>query len=185
MSELIRRTKLLHGITYFVTRTTHCGKAKLYWLLYLLDFRVYAATSLSVTGLDYYAGVDGPVPLTLDQEFDSPQYDLAQQFHVDNLVLNNGRRLLALYARGNYEAEVFTDYERETLHSLATVHANSDASAINEQMFLPTQPWRATYQAATREYEPIEYRLVNPDEFAVGTDLWHLQRTNELPAALR
>ncbi len=159
MPGSIRRIKLLQAITYFVSRTTYCGKAKLYWLLYLLDFKAYATTTLSITGLEYYATTDGPVPLQLDHELDSPQYDFVEQFHIDNLVLGHGRRLLSLHARAPFDGTVFNDYERSTLRLLATVYATTEARAIDEKAFLPAEPWRTTYDAATREFEPIEYRL--------------------------
>lgn len=162
MAESLRRIKLLQAITYFVTRTTHCGKAKLYWLLFLLDFRIYAQTKLPVTGLDYYASIDGPVPLALDQELDSPAYDFVEQFHVDNLVLGHGRKLLSLHARGPFEAAVFTDLEHATLQLLATVHAGTQATEIRELSFLPAEPWRVTYEGAVREFEPIDYALAVP-----------------------
>lgn len=174
MAESMRRTKLLQAMTYYVGRTTQCGKAKLYWLLYLLDFKNYAATTSSVTGLDYYAGVDGPVPLALDRELDSPDYDFVEQFHFDNLVLRNGRRLLTLHARGPFEAAVFTDFERATMHLLVTVLGQVHAGAIAEDAFLPGTPWRRTYEAATRELEPIDYRLVLPavPEVPARTPYW-------------
>lgn len=151
--------KLLQAVTYFVDRTAACGKAKLYFLLYLLDFTAFASSRRSVTGLDYYASIDGPVPLALDRELDSPDYDFVEQFHINNLVLDNGRRLLALHPRHPFEAAVFTDREYSLLRRLATSHAATSAEAIDEQEFLPTTPWQWTYERASREFELIDYQL--------------------------
>ena len=156
------RAKLLQAVTYFVTRTTLCGKSKLYWLLYLLDFKGYAACARSVTGLDYNAGADGPVPLRLDGELAAPEHDFVERFHIDNLTLANGRRLLTLHARLPFDGSPFDELERSTLHLLATVHAATDAGAISERAFLPTEPWRSVYERSVRELEPIPYRLARP-----------------------
>ena len=162
MAETLRRSKLLQAITYFATRTTHCGKAKLYWLLYLLDFKVYGASSLPVTGLDYYASADGPVPLALDDERACPGQDFVQQFQVNNLVLSNGCRLLSLHARGPFEPSLFSQLERRDLDLLGRVHADCTADQIREKPFLPAEPWRQAYEMSDREFELIDYRLTLP-----------------------
>jgi len=162
MAGTVSRIKLLQAITFFVSRTTHCGKAKLYWLLYLLDFKVYAAIAKPVTGLDYYASVDGPVPLMLDRELASPDYDFVEQFHVENLVLEHGRTLLTLRARGPFEPAVFSEFEMSTMDYLATVHQASAARSIVEKALLPSEPWRFTYESAARELAPIDYALARP-----------------------
>ena len=164
MAESLRRSKLLQAMTYFATRTTHCGKAKLYWLLYLLDFRVYGATSLPVTGLEYYASADGPVPLALEDELASPDQDFVQQFQLNNLVLSNGCRLLSLHARGPFDPTLFTQLERRDLDLLGRVLADCPADRIEERRFLPTEPWRQTYELSEREFALIDYRLAVPGD---------------------
>ena len=162
MVGTVSRIKLLQAITYFVSHTTHCGKAKLYWLLYLLDFKVYAAIAKPVTGLDYYASIDGPVPLALDRERDSPGYDFVEQFHIENLVLEHGRTLLTLRARGPFEPGVFSEFELSTMNYVATMHQHSIARSIVEKALLPSEPWRSTYESATRDLAPVDYRLARP-----------------------
>lgn len=185
MAETLRRSKLLQAMTYFATRTTHCGKSKLYWLLYLLDFKVYAATSLPVTGLDYYASADGPVPLALDEEIAYPEQDFVQQFQVNNLVLSNGCRLLSLHARGPFDPTIFTRLERSDLDLLGRVHADGTAEQIEERRFLPTEPWRHTYEMSDREFELIDYRLALPRDPAYIAELAAVEAARALHAPLR
>lgn len=71
------REKLINAIVYFATNTQHCGKVKLFKLLYLLDFAHFRQTGRSVTGLDYHAWKMGPVPLDLMQEWDQLEADMA------------------------------------------------------------------------------------------------------------
>jgi uncharacterized phage-associated protein len=62
------REKLINAILYFASHTRHCGKIKLFKLLYLLDFEHFRQTGRSVTSLDYRAWELGPVPIRLMQE---------------------------------------------------------------------------------------------------------------------
>jgi hypothetical protein len=64
------REKLINIVVYFASNTRHCGKVKLFKLLYLLDFTHFRGTGRSVTGLDYRAWKMGPVPFGLMQEWD-------------------------------------------------------------------------------------------------------------------
>ncbi len=162
MVGTVSRIKMLQTITYFISHTKQCGKAKLYWLLYLLDFKVFAAIARPVTGLEYFASVDGPVPVLLDRELDAPHYDFVEQFHIDNLVLDHGLRLLTLHARGPFEPAVFSEFELMTMRQLAKIHESTVARSIVEKALLPTEPWRSTYEGATRELAPIDYHLARP-----------------------
>lgn len=45
------REKLINAIVFFAANTRHCGKVKLFKLLYLLDFAHFRETGRSVTGL--------------------------------------------------------------------------------------------------------------------------------------
>lgn len=76
------REKLIHAIVFFATNTQHCGKVKLFKLLYLLDFAHFRQTGRSVTGLDYRAWKMGPVPLELMQEWDQLEADMAQAIEI-------------------------------------------------------------------------------------------------------
>ncbi len=168
MAETLRRSKLLQAMTFFATRTSHCGKDKLYWLLYLLDFKIYAATSVPVTGLEYFASAAGPVPLALDDEMANPAQDFVQQFKVDNLMLTNGCRLLSLTPRGPFDPAPFTALERIDLEVLGAVHALTPADSMAELPFLPTEPWRQTYESAGQEFELIDYRLARTRPFVAA-----------------
>src|SRR5690348_13764905 len=73
------REKLINAIIYFCKETALCNKLKLYKLLYHLDFRHYALTGRTVTGLDYFAWPNGPVPVELEKEIKAPAEDLQEK----------------------------------------------------------------------------------------------------------
>jgi uncharacterized phage-associated protein len=77
------RQKLLNAVVFFARTTRHVGKIKLYKLLYLLDFEHFRQTGKSVTGLNYNAWKFGPVPIPLAEEWDAPEPDMAQAFHIE------------------------------------------------------------------------------------------------------
>ena len=76
------REKLINAIVYFASNTRHCGKVKLFKLLYLLDFTHFRETGRNVTGLDYQAWKMGPVPLDLMQEWDELESDMADAIEI-------------------------------------------------------------------------------------------------------
>jgi hypothetical protein len=65
------REKLTNAIIYFRKEASADDRLKLYQLLYHLDFRHYAETGRSVTGLEYFAWPEGPVPAALEGEVNS------------------------------------------------------------------------------------------------------------------
>jgi len=78
----VEREKLFEAAAYFVRHTKHCGLVKLFKLLYFLDMLNFRETGRKVTGLDYTALPYGPVPLSLYNEFNAPQGDLAEAFEI-------------------------------------------------------------------------------------------------------
>lgn len=77
------REKLIQAIVYFARNTQHCGKTKLFKLLYLLDFEHFQQTGRSVTGLDYFAWKMGPVPVAVDEEWNEFEPDLASAIRIE------------------------------------------------------------------------------------------------------
>ncbi len=57
--------KTLVGIKYFVEKTQHVGRTKLFKLLYFWDFIHFKKYGFSVTGFTYYTFPFGPVPKKL------------------------------------------------------------------------------------------------------------------------
>jgi hypothetical protein len=60
-----QRARLLNAVVYFASRTSHCGSAKLFRLLYLLDVHHFQTTGVVATGEPYAAYDFGPAPVDL------------------------------------------------------------------------------------------------------------------------
>jgi len=65
------RDKLINAIVYLLKHTKFCDQAKLYKLLYFIDFKHFQQTGKSVTGQDYIACKEGPEPMELREEIRS------------------------------------------------------------------------------------------------------------------
>jgi uncharacterized phage-associated protein len=78
----LERKKLLEAAAFFIRHTKHCRLVKLFKLLYFLDMLNFRETGRTVSGLSYTALPYGPVPLSLYDEINAPQPDLAAAFDV-------------------------------------------------------------------------------------------------------
>ena len=93
MLELYNRDKLINSIIYLVNNVSHCGKVKLFKLLYFLDFEHYNQTGRSVTGMEYFAWKMGPVPTELYEEIEAPEPDMAEILRFEMIPIINGQML--------------------------------------------------------------------------------------------
>ncbi|MFT4563723.1 MAG: putative phage-associated protein [Gammaproteobacteria bacterium] len=63
------RLKLMHACIFFSENCADVGRMKLYKLLFLMDFDHYRALGRPVTGLEYEAWEQGPVPARFHKEW--------------------------------------------------------------------------------------------------------------------
>lgn len=112
------RDKLINVIVFFARNTRYLGKTKLCKLLYFLDFEHFKETGRSVTGFDYYAWKNGPVPVELYQEIDMPEPDLAERVRFTEKPTRRGP-MLTVEAVSEFDASLFSKRERRLMESLA------------------------------------------------------------------
>src|SRR2546429_9837787 len=62
------REKLINALIYFLGETKHAHTLKLFKLLNFADFEHFRQTGRTITGLDYRALPQGPVPTKLYEE---------------------------------------------------------------------------------------------------------------------
>jgi antitoxin SocA-like protein len=127
------REKLANTIIYFLRETAACDKLKLYQLLYHLDFRHYAQTGGSVTGLEYFAWPEGPVLVKLDEEIGS----------------------LLEGPTAEFDAGVFTKRELALMREIVAEFA----SEMIRSAYLPGDPW----DGMERQKIPFEYAFTGAD----------------------
>jgi len=143
-----QREKLLNAINFFVRRTKHCHTLKLLKLLNFLDFEHYRQTGRSVTGLQYAAWDQGPVPPTLWRELTkSPGADLKKILSVFPVTDDLTDRLLRrdLKAVGNFDESYFSKRELQIMSLLAEIFQEVDAGTMSEFSHYKNLPWRKVY----------------------------------------
>jgi uncharacterized phage-associated protein len=146
------REKLIQAINFFVRNTRKCGKIKLFKLLYFLDFEHFKLTGRSVTGLTYHAWPKGPVPVSLFNEFSSPQPDMEQAFIFEELpIRNDTEKMLKIIPKITFSDRHFSKREHDLLVNLAQEYKNTNSEDMVEATHLENKPWDKIYNKEGRK----------------------------------
>lgn len=157
------REKLVQAIIFFARNTKHCGKTKLFKLLYLLDFHHFRATGRSVTGLDYRAWQLGPVPFQLVQEWDAFEPDLAAAIKiVPEQVFDYDR--LRVEAKVPFDGRHFTKRELTLMEELAARHREELTKPLVGLTHEERGPWDKIWDSGRGNDARIPYALAVPDD---------------------
>lgn len=151
------REKLLNAIIFFLNNTKHCGKTKLFKLLYYLDFIHFRETGNSVTGLDYYTLKYGPVPLSLYKEIESMSSDLSKIISIEK-----GDRFTIIKPKCAFDDLYFSKRETRILKEVSFIFKEAKAEDIIEASHLPNHPWDKTIKTKG-ENQKIDYLLAIDD----------------------
>lgn len=156
------REKLIGAIVFFAGNTLHCGKVKLFKLLYLLDFAHFRETGRSVTGADYRAWKLGPVPFGLIQEWDQLEPDLAAAIDiVAEQVIDYTRDRVV--AKVPFDDSQFTKRELRLMQELAQrFHAELTRPLVNFT-HVESGPWEKIWDGGRGNNERIPYALAIAD----------------------
>jgi uncharacterized phage-associated protein len=156
------REKLINAIVYFASNTRHCGKIKLFKLLYLLDFTHFRETGRSVTGLDYQAWKMGPVPLELMQEWDELESDMAGAIDiVPEKVIDFIRELVV--PKVAFNDSQFTRRELRLMRELSTQFVDELTKPLIGFTHQDRGPWDTIWDGGRGNNERIPYTLAVPD----------------------
>ncbi len=152
------REKLIHSVVFFATRTEHCGKVKLFKLLYLLDFMHFRETGRSVTRLDYRAWSMGPVPLELVQEWDRPEADLGAAINiVPEQVIDYVRERVV--AKIQFNESLYTKRELRLMDELAHRFRHELTKPLVNFTHVERGPWDKIWDDGRGNNERIPYTL--------------------------
>jgi uncharacterized phage-associated protein len=152
------REKLINVIIFFARNSRYFGKTKLCKLLYFLDFEHFRETGRSVTGLDYYAWKNGPVPVELYQEVDMPEPDLAERVRFTEKPTRRGP-MLTVEPVSEFDASLFSKRECRLMESLANEYRDTLAEDMIETTHLENQPWHQIYVVENKKQQLIPYEL--------------------------
>ena len=154
------RAKLINAIVYFAKNTNFCGKTKLFKLLYLLDFGHFRDIGRSVTGLEYYAWENGPVPKVLYNEMRATKRDLREKISVDSIKTQHENPLMLTSAKINFDPSHFTKRELRLLRDLSQQFKNHKANEISEMTHFENQPWHTVFYKEDGQNKKIPYEYV-------------------------
>ena len=153
------REKLINTIIYFAKQTKHCGKTKLLKLLYFLDFYHFKQTAKSVTGLEYFAWEQGPVPKELFEELSgNMKVDLK-----DAISLASTEDFQKIVPKKKFNEDYFTNREKKLLKDLSDVFRDAKAEEMVEVSHLRNEPWDKTLKEKGPR-QKIDYMLSIDDE---------------------
>lgn len=156
------REKLVNAILYFAGNTKYCGKTKLFKLLHLLDFHHFRESGRSVTGLQYHAWKNGPVPFTLVQEWEAPEPDLLAAIEVvPERVIDFDRQLVV--AKVAFDGAHFTKRELRLMQDLAARHRDEMTRPLIGLTHEELGPWDKIWDSGRGNNERIPYALAVPD----------------------
>jgi len=149
-------------IVYFASNTRHCGKVKLFKLLYLLDFSHFRETGRSVTGLDYRAWKMGPVPLDLMQEWDELESDMADAINIvpEKVIDFIRERVVPKVA---FDDSSFTRRELRLMRDLSTNFADELTKPMIGFTHEERGPWDKIWDGGRGNNERIPYTLAVSD----------------------
>lgn len=157
------REKLVHAIVYFARNTRHCGKTKLFKLLYLLDFHHFRATGRSVCGLEYRAWKHGPVPFQLLQEWDAFEPDLAAAVDVvPEPVFDYDR--LRIEPKVPFDDRHFTKRELRLMQGLAEQYRDELTRPLVDLTHEDRGPWDKIWDGGRGNDQRIPFVLAIPDD---------------------
>jgi uncharacterized phage-associated protein len=152
------REKLINAVVYFASNTRHCGKVKLFKLLYLLDFTHFRETGRSVTGLDYRAWKMGPVPLELMQEWEELESDMARAIDiVPEKVIDFIRELVV--PKVAFDDSPFTRRELRLMHDLSAQFIDELTKPLIGFTHEDRGPWDKIWDGGKGNNERIPYSL--------------------------
>lgn len=157
------REKLVNAIVFFSRNTKHCGKTKLFKLLYLLDFHHFRETGRGVTGLEYRAWKNGPVPFALVQEWDDLEPDLAKAVDiVPERVIDYDRQRVV--PKIEFDDSHFTKRELRLMQELAKRHHDEKTRPLIGLTHQELGPWDKIWDGGRGNNERIPYALAVPDD---------------------
>ncbi len=157
------RQKLINAIVFFAANTKFCGKVKLFKLLYLLDFAHFRETGRSVTGLEYQAWKMGPVPLSLMQEWDQLEPDLAAAVNiVPEQVIDYIRERVA--AISDFDSSLFTKRELRMMQDLAVRFREEMTRPLIDFTHAERGPWDKIWDDGRGNNERIPFTLAIRDD---------------------
>jgi uncharacterized phage-associated protein len=154
------RQRLIQAVVFFASRTQHCGKIKLFKLLYFFDFEHFRQTGKSATGLDYQAWKFGPVPIELMEEWEELGADLASLVHiVDEKVIDYDRQAVKVNEGVQFDPEAFSPRQLRIMNTLAEQYRGTYSPKMIDVTHAQNGAWDRVWQDGKGAHREIPYEL--------------------------
>ncbi|MCY4524855.1 MAG: Panacea domain-containing protein [Halobacteriovoraceae bacterium] len=151
------REKLIHAIIFFVKNTKKCHMTKVFKLLFSLDFEHFKQTGRSVSGLDYYAWDNDPLPKSLYKEINTSE-------RLDESIEIIKKKFLVFYKRKvslkpivNFNKRIFSKRELEIMNNLANKYKDFDSNDMIEESHKENSPWDRVFNQEGKKKDIIPY----------------------------
>jgi len=165
MKTSIARSRIRNAIVFFAQNTKACGKIKLFKLLYLLDFEHFRQTGKSVTGFDYEAWKFGPVPVSLMQEWEDLEEDLAATIEiVPERVIDYTRETVKVKPNVEFCDDDFTLRQTSIMQGLAEKYRETLSPKMIDVTHVQNGAWDKIWANGLGAQQPIPYDLAIPDD---------------------
>ena len=162
---MTNRQRLINAVVFFAKNTNHCGKIKLFKLLYLLDFEHVQQTGKSVTGYDYEAWKFGPVPVELMDEWEELEPDLAAAVHiVAEQVIDYCRQTIKVNEGVEFDDEEFTPRQLRIMGALASRFRDTYSPKMIDVTHAQNGAWDKVWRGGAGKRQQIPYSLGIPDD---------------------
>lgn len=160
----VNRNRLINAIIFFAENTRHCGKIKLFKLLYLLDFEHFRQTGKSVTGFEYQAWKFGPVPVELMEEWEGLGQDLAKAVHiVPEPVIDYVRDTVKVNEGVAFNDDDFTSRQLSIMSALVGRYRCTYSPTMIDVTHEQNGAWDKIWQAGRGARNVIPYELAVGD----------------------
>jgi len=163
MLKTHEREKLINAIVFFAKNTEHCGKTKLFKLLYLLDFELFRQTGHAVTGTAYRAWEMGPVPHSLWREWPAlkagqADADIAAAVEIVPEITGD-YELQKIVPLADFDPSHFTKRELRVMNELAGRFKTERTKPLVNFTHQSLGPWEKVWQDGRGNDQEIPYVL--------------------------
>ncbi len=156
--------KLIHAMVFFIKKTKHCYKLKLFKLLYFLDFNHFKETGRSVTGLEYFAWPMGPVPKILYDKINSQMEELKIFFKfipesfIDPDFTKD--KVIRFIPKIEFDKNLFSKRELHIMEKLIYLYKDVKSKDMTEISHDRKGPWYKVFKQENKPQKTIPYEYI-------------------------
>jgi len=154
----INRKRLINASIFFAANTRHCGKVKLFKLLFLLDFEHFRLTGKSVTGAEYSAWKTGPAPTVLYDQWDAPDDDFSNAFGFSSELVS-GERKGFVYPLRDFDDSEFTPRQLKLMGEISERYRIERSAVMIDVTHAGHGAWQKVWNDGKGKSKPIPYPI--------------------------